>query len=132
MKEKRESVRIELECPATCRSYRKSVWLGTRRGKPCPAVTAKASLMGVRIATEETFEVGSDLEIDIALDKIGFPASCQVIGTVMWEKPCDKTGRHLHGIRLGRKGRDTEEWERIIREKLQHTDREIKSHTLKS
>jgi hypothetical protein len=130
--EKRDSARVELECPCSVQTVRNSIWLGKRVGKSYNGVMIKPSLFGMSILVQDTIPEGSTLEIVVHFDQKGYDSMCVLEGEVLWSKPGKHPNQIRHGIRLSSKGKDSKEWQRIILEKLKITDRDIRHHSFKS
>ena len=124
--EKRDSIRLELECPVVYRVMQSKWGLFKKAGPPVSALMTKPSLHGLRLCSKTKSPVGTEMEIEVDMPKLGFDRKYLVLGKVMWAEFSGKTKCNEHGIRLDSNGADYRKWEKFVLGQLQSTDRRTK------
>lgn len=127
--EKRDSIRLDLECPIVYRIL-ESKWLIMKKvGKPVPAILLKPSTKGLRISGEFGLPVGTLLKIEVQLKKLGMNRSYFLRGQVVWSEFSGKTKSHEQGVALQNNGEDQGKWEKFILEHLREQDNSPREQT---
>lgn len=130
--EKRDSIRLEVECPVRYRSRKTVMGLFKSNGKSAPGLIVKPSVQGVRLCSEAEIPEGTEVELFVEMEKLGFDRAYHLKGQVVWSKFSGRTKRHEQGVRLHPRAGDFKRWEKFIVGQLRQTDRALKIHSLKS
>lgn len=129
--EKRDSTRLEMECPVVYQTS-KTAWLVMKKmGKPVSALMLKPSVHGLRIYGEFEIPMGTVLKIEVQMKKIGYDRSFLLQGKVMWTEYSGKTKGYEQGISLSNSEADQRKWEKFMMERLREQDNSPKSQTFK-
>ena len=98
----------------------------TGAGMPC--LMLKPSMNGMRLSTEAPIPPGSNFDIEVYMEKLGYNKTYVLRGQTMWSDYSGKTHRYEQGVRLSHGGADTRKWQKFILEQLRGTDRNPKLH----
>lgn len=128
--EKRDSVRLAIECPVTysLSPEKPKRWFK----KPEPPETFKGmmqtpSMFGMRILSSREESEGTTLYLSVHLEKIrGGWETLRLRGDVVWTKPRPQLSDFLCGLRISPKSPDLDEWQRFMRGELEKEDRHEK------
>lgn len=82
-KEKRESIRLELDCQAHFRQVETKWGFVKKTGKVSTGLMLKPSMNGMRLSTEAAIAPGTELEIEVEMQRLGFDRSYMLAGLVM-------------------------------------------------
>jgi len=121
--EKRDSIRLEIECPVSYRTIHAKLGVLRKRSKPHEGMLAKPSLRGLRLLTAEAVPSGTKVEITANMTRLGFDRDYELHGRVVWSDFSGKSKRFEQGVSLSSSGPDTRRWEKYILSCLQSTDR---------
>jgi len=127
--EKRDSVRVEMECPLEFQVIKKRGMFRTKHKEVQKGLMLKPSLFGMRLSCKEPVPQGTELDITVELETIGFMHPVDLRGRVVWSDYNGKTSRYDQGVALHSASRDMDEWEKIIRRKLADMDYFVKSES---
>ena len=127
--EKRDSLRLNMECPVVYQSL-STAWLVMKKtGKPVSGLMMKPSMHGLRIYGEVENPVGTILKIEVKTDKVGYDRSYLLRGEVVWTEYSGKTKGYEQGIALNKSGLDQRKWGKFMMEHLREQDPSPKSET---
>lgn len=121
--EKRDSVRLELECPVTFRTLKSGLAVLKKKSEPEQGLMLKPSMKGLRLLTSTAIPHATRVEIRVDMTRLGYDRIYEVHGIIVWTEYSAKTKGYEQGVSLNTKGPDTKKWERYIMECLQRTDR---------
>lgn len=122
--EKRDSIRLELECPVSYRTVSSKLGLIKRKSKPTSGKMLKPSMRGLRLLTSEAIPEGTPVHISVNLKRLGYDQSYEVHGQVVWTDQSSKAEGFEQGIALDKRGPDTAGWEEYIMDYLRRSGRE--------
>jgi hypothetical protein len=121
--EKRDSIRIELECPVTYCCVKSTLGFITKKSKMQRGLMFKPSLRGLRLLTTSAIPAGSLVHIQVDMTKLGYDRSFEIHGKTVWSEYSGKTKGFEQGVHLQNSGPDSKRWEKYILGCLQGTDR---------
>ncbi|MEX2606764.1 MAG: hypothetical protein WD708_05415 [Kiritimatiellia bacterium] len=121
--EKRDSIRLELECPVSYRTVTSSLGIFKKVSKPMSGMLLKPSMRGLRLLTSEAVPKETMVHITVEMTRLGYDRSYEVHGKVVWTDYSAKTKGFEQGVCLLDSGPDSKRWKKYIMECLQSTDR---------
>lgn len=127
--EKRDSVRVEIECPITYVCLKKALMVFTKKTKATNAMMVKPSMMGLRIVGAEDVPANTKLQINVEMKKLGYSRPYLLSGIVVWSSFSGKTKSFEQGVKIFDSSPDWKPWRKFILEQLKSTDRFSKSQT---
>lgn len=121
--EKRDSIRLELECPVSYRTISSNLGILKKKSKPMSGMMLKPSMRGLRLLTSTAIPIATPVHIIVDMTRLGFDRGYEIHGKVVWTDYSAKTKGFEQGVALRGSGPDTRRWEKYIMSCLQSTDR---------
>jgi hypothetical protein len=130
--EKRDSVRLELECPASFYAIETKFGFFKKKSAPLDALMVKPSMRGLRLVGKVDVAQGTRIKIHVDMTTLGYDKSYEVLGDVMWSDYSGKTKAYEQGVSLLDSGADAKAWQKFVLAQLKSTDRHSKLHTMQA
>lgn len=127
--EKRESVRLTIECPVTYQvKPKRTINFLFQKPESFNAIMQNPSMFGMRILGDHEEKEGEILYISVHLEEARRGEKTHnLCGKVMWTKPWPAKSGFLSGIQVSSKSLDLGKWQAFIRGELALDERQEKS-----
>ncbi|WFB37471.1 hypothetical protein P3T73_06820 [Kiritimatiellota bacterium B12222] len=120
--EKRESIRLDMECPVEVQVLKKQLFGKKKVGYPRSGVMLKPSRLGMRLSMDKAIEKDTPVAVDVDITYLGGEKICHLEGKIVWSEFSGKSRRFEHGVLLTGKGHDTSKWEQFMLSRLREHD----------